>query len=203
MKCNNCGFDNKNTAKFCSRCGASLEETVNPPKETSDNNQNTKIIIAVLVIVVLILAVVVGFFAINSFNNSNLAQSESSQSSQQSSSQSNSTSEQPQKTTPTTSEAKEWKLIGSYSGSGTGSKSINVPPGQIMIKISAYPIKNYATNYLYVTGPSGESVGVDWGSNSPVQTRSNSMTFTSSSSKVFTIKYYETVSWNVEFYRYE
>ena len=54
-----------------------------------------------------------------------------------------------------------------------------------------------------MSGPGGESVGVDWGPNSAVETRSNSMTFTSSSSKVFTIKYYETVSWKVEFYRYE
>lgn len=209
MKCNNCGFENKNTAKFCSRCGASLEN-VNPPKEVSEKktNNNSMIIIAVLVAVIVILAVCIGFFVLNANNNSN-AQSGSSQASSQSNAQPNqqssssSSSEQPQQTTSAATPAKDWKLIGSYSGSGSGAQSINVPSGQIMIKISAYPIKNYATNYLRVSGPSGESVGVDWGPNSAVETRSNSMTFTSSSSKVFTIKYYETVSWKVEFYRYE
>lgn len=207
MKCNNCGFENKNTAKFCSRCGASLEN-VEPPKEVSEKktNNNSMIIIAVLVAVIVILAVCIGFFVLNA-NNSNNAQSGSSQASSQSNAQPNqqssSSSEQPQQTTSAATPAKDWKLIGSYSGSGSGAQSINVPSGQIMIKISAYPIKNYATNYLRVSGPGGESVGVDWGPNSAVETRSNSMTFTSSSSKVFTIKYYETVSWKVEFYRYE
>jgi hypothetical protein len=72
-----------------------------------------------------------------------------------------------------------------------------------MIKLSAYPIKNYATNHLYVSGSNGMSGGVDWGSHSDVETRSDSFSYTSSSAETFTIDYYETVSWEVEFYRYE
>jgi hypothetical protein len=93
--------------------------------------------------------------------------------------------------------------IGSYSGSGSGSKTIDVPDGTIKVELSAYPIKNYATNHLYVTGSNGRSGGVDWGSTSAVETRSDSFTYTSSSSQTFTIDYYETVSWQVNFYRYQ
>ena len=87
--------------------------------------------------------------------------------------------------------------------SGSGSKTINVPEGKIKVTLSAYPIKNYASNYLYVTGSNGESGGVDWGSKSAVETRSDSFTYTSDSPETFTIEYYETVSWEVEFYAYQ
>jgi hypothetical protein len=100
-------------------------------------------------------------------------------------------------------ESKSWELIGSYSGEGSGSKTIDVPDGKIMVKLSAFPIKNYADNHLYVTGDNGHSGGVDWGPESDVETRSDSFTYDSSSSNTFTIDYYETVSWNVEFYRYQ
>ncbi len=49
-------------------------------------------------------------------------------------------------------------------GSFSGSKTISVPAGQIKIEISAYPIKNYATNHLTISGSNGESTGVYWGS---------------------------------------
>ena len=94
-------------------------------------------------------------------------------------------------------------LIGSYSGDGSGSQKIEVPDGKIMVKLSAFPIKNYADNHLYVTGDNGQSGGVDWGPESDVETRSDSFTYISSSSDTFTIDYYETVSWDVEFYRYQ
>ena len=72
-----------------------------------------------------------------------------------------------------------------------------------MLFRSAYPIKNYATNHLTVSGSNGESGGVDWGSKSAVETRSDSFTYTSDTSETFTIDYYETVSWEVEFLRYQ
>ena len=101
------------------------------------------------------------------------------------------------------SPSKSWVAIGTYSGSGSGSKVIEVPAGEIRVDLSAYPIKNYATNHLYVTGSNGQSGGVDWGSTSAVETRSDSFSFTSSSPQTFTIDYYETVSWEVTFYRYQ
>ena len=195
MKCNECGFETKDTAKFCSKCGKALRLTPEPPKE----NNNSKIIIAALVIVIVILAVTFGYFALNNnSNNSAPAQSNS----QSSGGAANNGTTQQTDSSQSSSQPKEWKLIGSYSGSGSGSQSISVPAGQIMIKISAYPIKNYATNHLYVTGPSGKA-GVDWGSTSAVETRSDSVSFNSSSAETFTIDYYETVSWKVEFYRYQ
>ena len=196
MKCEKCGFENKDTAKFCSKCGNSLE--VKP--ETGKNN-NSKIIIAALVIIIVILAVCIGYFALN--NNSNPVQSTSGS---QQNTNSSSAGENPQQTTSSQSspsESKEWKLIGSYSGSGTGSQSVNVPAGQIMVKISSFPIKNYAYNHLYAKGSNGQSAGVDWGPTSDVETRSDSVSYTSSSPVTFNIDYYETVSWQVEFYRYQ
>ena len=44
-----------------------------------------------------------------------------------------------------------------------------------MVKITAYPIKNYATNHLYVSGSNGQSAGVDWGSRSAVASRYDSL----------------------------
>ena len=204
MKCNNCGFNNKAAAKFCSKCGNSLESKPKPEK----SNNNSKVIIAVLVIIIVILAVCIGYFALNNNSNvSNPVQSTSNSAQSTSGSQQNSdppsSSEESSPQTTTVSESKEWELIGTYSGSGSGTQSINVPAGQIMIKISAFPIKNYATNHLYVKGSNGQSASVDWGPTSDVETRSDSVTYTSSSPQTFTIDYYETVSWQVEFYRYQ
>ena len=207
MKCGNCGFENKKTAKFCTKCGATLE---NGPVESNDN---TKYIIIALVIVILVLVGVIGYFA-GTMNSNNVQSADASV--QNSSSQSVSSSDESsdsdaqtqsvsssQSTSTSTSKSKSWESIGSYSGSGSGSQTVSVPEGQIMVKLSAYPIKNYATNHLYVTGSNGESGGVDWGSHSDVETRSDSFTYTSSSSETFTIDYYETVSWEVEFFRYQ
>lgn len=106
-------------------------------------------------------------------------------------------------TSTESSESGSWQSIGSYSGSGSGSESVKVPKGKIMVKLSAYPIKNYATNHLYVTSSTGDSGGVDWGSESPVETRSDSFTFTSKGSETLDIEYYETVSWEVEIFKYQ
>ena len=210
MKCDNCGFENKDTAKFCTKCGASFSE-VKVPEETKSSGTNTKYVIVALVVVIIILVGSIAYFAgtMNSgtSDSNNAVQNNASQSvesaqddgSQKTQSESTST----QSTSSSSSESKSWESIGSYSGSGSGSETISVPAGQIMVKLSAYPIKNYATNHLYVTGSNGQSGGVDWGSHSDVETRSDSFSFTSSSTETFTIDYYETVSWEVEFYRYQ
>ena len=206
MKCHNCGFENKDSAKFCSKCGVSLEAV---PEPTEPKSNNSKIIIAVLIAVIVILAVSIGYFALgnNALGSSSHVQPTSGSSgSANTSSSGSSGSSQQANTTQTYSSsapAKNWVLIGSYTGSGSGTKTINVPAGDIKVEISAFPIKNYATNHLYVSGNNGKSCGVDWGSTSAVETRSDSLTFSSSSPTTFTIDYYETVSWQVDFYRYQ
>lgn len=195
MKCNDCGFENKDSAKFCSKCGKPLGM---PQK--GDNN-TSKIVIAALVIIILILAVSIGYFALSN-NSKDLGSQAQSASSNTGGNAQNTGNTSQQAASTQSSQPKEWKLIGTYSGSGSGSQSINVPPGEIMIKISSFPIKNYATNHLHVNG-AGQSVGVDWGPTSAVETRSDSITFNLSSQQAFTIDYYETVSWQVEFYRYQ
>ena len=209
MKCENCGFENKDTAKFCTKCGAefSTGPVDSPVEETSTNK--TKYVIIALIVVIFVLVGCLGYFmgTMNTgevHSSGNAVQDNSSQEvSSGDDSDSDSESAQTQSTSSTTGKSKSWQSIGSYSGSGTGSQTITVPDGEIMVKLSAYPIKNYATNHLYVTGSNGESGGVDWSSHSDVETRSDSFSFTSSSSETFTIDYYETVSWEVEFYRYQ
>ncbi len=195
MKCNKCGFENNDKAKFCTKCGNPLN---NKPTDNSSASNNNMVLIVGLLIVIVVLVGAIGYFALNSNTSNSGVANENHQSSQ------DEASESPQETTQTTSqETKSWQSIGSYSGSGSGSKTVNVPSGKIMIKVSAYPIKNYATNHVYVSGSNGKSAGVDWGPESPVATRTDSVTYTSSSSETFTIDYYETVSWEVEFYRYQ
>lgn len=204
MKCDSCGFENKDSAKFCSKCGVSLEVAPTPPEP---KNNNSKIVIALLIVIIVVLAAVIGYFALanNTFGNNSQAQPASGNANSSNTSSGGGSSQQvnTSESSSTSSPAKQWVSIGSYSGSGSGTKSINVPEGEIMIKISAYPIKNYATNHLYVSGSNGQSCGVDWGSHSDVETRSDSVTYTSSSPQTFTIDYYETVSWQVDFYRYQ
>ncbi|WP_296874127.1 zinc ribbon domain-containing protein [uncultured Methanobrevibacter sp.] len=214
MKCSKCGFENKDKAKFCTKCGNSL--AVEEPQPTASSSGNSKMIIFALIAIIIILAGTIGYFALSS-NSGNVQSDDASQSAGSSENKSvdnsddkddesdsaKTTTVSSSKSSSSSSDSKDWVSIGSYSGSGSGSQTINVPAGKIMVKLSAYPIKNYATNHLYVSGSNGQSGGVDWGSKSAVETRSDSFTFTSSSEEVFTIDYYETVSWEVEFFRYQ
>ena len=206
MRCNQCGFENKKGAKFCTKCGSSLDYV---PVEAPQKSDSSKYIIVALIAVIILLVGAIGYFALASGDGSNQADESSPQTNTSPAVQSVESEEADEDVhtqaiaSNQVSEEKSWQLIGSYSGSGSGSKTIIVPSGKIMVKLSAYPIKNYATNHLYVSGSNGESGGVDWGSKSAVETRSDSFTFESSSDETFTIDYYETVNWNVDFYRYQ
>ena len=211
MKCSKCGFENKDKAKFCTKCGNSLDS---PVEGSTNKSDNSKYVIIALVAVIIILVGTIGYFAVGSLNNDPVQVSDNSNNTSDSSPNQVDDSSADEgndaktevvsssKTSESTS-SKEWVSIGKYSGSGSGSKTINVPEGKIMIKLSAYPIKNYATNYLHVSGSNGKSGGVNWGSSSAVETRSDSFSYTSSSEEVFTIDYYETVNWEVEFFKYQ
>lgn len=204
MKCRKCGFENRNNAKFCIRCGEKLESDPVPP--TSGSN-GSKTVIGLLIIIIIILIALIGFFAFNpgsDFVSNNTNNNNPDNNSENLSTDAVSESSDDEVTqVVSSSESKSWESIGRYSGDGSGSQKINVPPGKILVKFSAFPIKNYADNHLYVTGPNGAAGGVEWGPTSDVETRSDSFEFTSSSSETFTIDYYETVSWEVEFFRYQ
>lgn len=206
MKCSHCGFENKNNAKFCTKCGNPLN-ALEP--SISDKTNNSKYIIIALVAIVIVLVGALGFFIGNNQLQSDDSPQESANA-QEVESVDNSIEESDDSDDATTntissskSATKDWVSIGSYSGSGSGSQTITVPAGKIKVELSAYPILNYATNHLYVSGSNDVSGGVDWGPKSDVETRYDSFTYTSSSEEVFTIDYYETVSWNVEFFRYQ
>ena len=212
MICKQCGFENKKGAKFCTKCGSSLDYE---PAETPAKTDNSKYIIIALIAIIALLVGTMGYFLLTSDNGSNqmdvvLPQNNESSTAEPAESDESAESEGDDENVQTesvssnkVSDAKSWVSIGSYSGSGSGSETIKVPSGKIMVKLSAYPIKNYATNHLYVSGSNGESGGVDWGSKSKVETRSDSFTYESSSDETFNIDYYETVEWKVDFYRYQ
>ncbi len=215
MKCSKCGQENKREAKFCTKCGNPLSAPVESAP-ANNSNGNSKLIIIGLIVVLIMLVGVIGYFALNSGSGTGDASSQGSADSDKvqsdnsgdssdgnSDSDKKTTSESSSKSSSSKSKSKKWVSIGSYSGSGSGSKTINVPEGKIKVELSAYPILNYATNHLYVSGTNGESGGVDWGPTSDVETRSDSFKFTSDSEEEFTIDYYETVSWEVEFFRYQ
>lgn len=214
MKCTKCGNDiKKPKAKFCPHCGEKINQDSNDSQLTTTNNNTWKsengMIIAITLIVIVIIVGITAVYFYNLFEpssnqvyNSDDAGGISSEV-KQSSSNENAREVKSSSSDEKSSSGGSWKSIGSFSGSGSGSKTIEVPAGQIRIDLSAYPIKNYATNHLYVSGSNGKSAGVDWGPKSAVATRSDSLSFTSSSTTTFTINYYETVSWNVQVYKYQ
>ena len=213
MFCPKCGKAIKDDAKFCKYCGTQISknnQSVNVKSDTfsdSKNNNNTKILaVAIVIAAIVLVALVFTALSLTSDNSGDDAKAveankESSVAVTSSSSSSSSGSSSSQSSSA--SAEKSWVSVGSFSGSGSGSQSISVPSGEIRIDISAFPIKNYATNHLYLTGSNGESAGVDWGSTSAVASKSDSLSFTSSSTTTFTIDYYETESWSVEVYKYQ
>ena len=64
MKCKQCGFENKKDAKFCTKCGSSME-----PVDVPVKSDNSKYIIIALVAVILLLVGAVGYFALSYFSN--------------------------------------------------------------------------------------------------------------------------------------
>lgn len=205
MKCKNCGFENKDTAKFCTKCGNSLTvQNDGESKNTENPKSNSKLVITVLIAVIILLVGAIGYFVITSGANPFVSKDNSiDDDSQDDSSVDNSDDKSTSDSSSKSNQPKSWKSIGKYSGSGSGSQTVKVPAGNIKVVLSAHPIKNYATNHLYVSGSNGKSGAVDWGSTSPVESRSDSFTYKSSSTQTFTIDYYETVSWEVEFFRYQ
>ena len=63
MKCSKCGFENKDKAKFCTKCGNSLAAA--PVEFTPTKSGNSKYIIIALIAVIIILAGTIGYFALN------------------------------------------------------------------------------------------------------------------------------------------
>lgn len=194
MKCPHCGALNKNGAKFCKSCGSSLsteslayQDKFGSKKDVSNSKSSgisRNILIVCVTVIILAIIVAGAYIYINSDDNAdgNVVVNNDNQGSVN--------------TQPT------WHLVDSCTGSGSGFDYYSLPEGKLKVKISAFPIKNYATNSLCASSSTGDSVSVDWGSNSAVETRSDSMTFTSNGGDTLEIEYYETVNWKVEIYKY-
>lgn len=113
MKCENCGFENNEKAKFCTRCGASLVQQNETPNQQKNGN-NTKYLIVGLTAIIIVLICAIGYFAINlnegGADQSSDYSSDSSADSTSSVDESSSTSS----SESSSSKSGEWKLIGSY-----------------------------------------------------------------------------------------
>ena len=59
MKCKNCGFENKENAKFCGNCGKNLIEQIPEEKTEQKNNGKKKIWIFGTGILMIVLAVII------------------------------------------------------------------------------------------------------------------------------------------------
>lgn len=203
MFCQYCGKEITDDAKFCKYCGKKVKSDNignSKNKNTSNKKDNKSSDIwkyAFIGTIIIIISILIAAVAIGAFDDFSVVKY--NYSSDNKSSENNQASE----VSSYNGTAKSWQSVGTFSGSGTGSKTITVPKGQIKIEISAYPIKNYGYNHLYAKGSNGESAGVDWGPKSAVATRSDSVSFTSSSETTFTLDYYETVSWNVNVLKYQ
>lgn len=64
MKCSKCNFENKDGAKFCTKCGSTLPQV--DKKSGSGNSNGSKNIIIALVVIALILAGSIAFLTFNS-----------------------------------------------------------------------------------------------------------------------------------------
>ncbi len=181
-------------ANYCKKCGFSLISNQQPISSTNTkSDSNFKVIVICLTIIIIAGIAMIAIFAsgILDNNNANYPVIVGVNSPDASSS------------STTASSSGQWVLIASYTGSGTGAQSFSVPSGKIRIDISAYPIKNYASNYLNLNGDNGASDSLNWGFTSDVVTKSDSISFTSDSSVIFNVDYYETVSWSVKVYKYQ
>lgn len=205
---------NKEGSKFCKNCGKPLVDdnlnssdkvgsqnskefvpNIKKANVSSDGSKVNKNTLIVCISVIICILIVVGAFVFINLNNSNNSNGEVNVNNQSDvASVSNEVNSEPVT-------QKSWHLVDSYSGSGSGSENHTLPAGEVKVKISAYPIKNYATNYLSVSTSSGRYDCVEWGPKSAVATRSDSMTLNSNYDS-FSITYYETVSWNVDVYKY-
>lgn len=58
MKCNKCGYENKENAKFCAKCGSSLESTVKIIKKEPKKDNSTILIVAVTAIILIVIGLV-------------------------------------------------------------------------------------------------------------------------------------------------
>lgn len=129
MICPNCGAENSDSAKFCKKCGNSLEKKPTSHQSMIDSmnkekNDNTKIIIAALVVVVVVLAgAFVYLQGFGTHNDSGSSQSDASSSATPSSSNddkaASSSSSSSASTTAQSQSSSSMKILGGSFYTGT------------------------------------------------------------------------------------
>jgi len=188
--CSKCGFENKDDAQFCKKCGSPLNKAQTKREVKSKNNNVLIIAIAVIVCVAIIAS---AFVLLNGdFMDTNESPTLEKNSSDVNNVDSDNTNET----------KKSWKLIDTYMGAGTGVETHNLPEGKLKVKVYAFPLKNYGTNYMHVNIPQEKAISLEWDSHSAVESKSKTTSFDSDGSSAFTIDYEELDNWEVDVYQY-
>lgn len=193
--CSNCGFENKNNAQFCKKCGTpfnSVKSNIVENKKELKTKKNTNVWIIAIAVIICVAIIASAFVLLNGdFLGTN-----------DSPTLENNFTELNNVDSDKTNETKSWKLIDTYTGAGTGVETHNLPEGKLKVKVYAFPLKNYGTNYLHVNIPQGKAISLEWDSHSAVASKSKTTSFDSDGSNAFTIDYEELDDWEVDVYQY-
>lgn len=194
--CSNCGFENKDDAQFCKKCGSpfnSMKSNIVENKKDVKTKKNNNVLIITIAVIIFVAIIASAFVLLNGdfigTNNSTALENNSSDDVNVDSDNNNETQ-------------KSWKLIDTYTGAGTGVETHNLPEGKLKVKVHAFPLKNYGTNYMHVNIPQEKAISLEWDSHSAVASKSKTTSFDSDGSNSFTIDYEELDNWEVDVYQY-
>ena len=97
-----------------------------------------------------------------------------------------------------------WHKVGTYTGSGDDTVSINAKGTKIRVVSTAMPIKNYANNYLTTTLQQGDKTlgksNSNWNSKSKIAKKTGTIEVSCSGKVNIEIHSYELRWWTVEIY---
>jgi len=144
MFCPKCGTKYDTDAKYCERCGESLQKSIHERNvlskemaESSRTGNGIKVLVVLCVILIAGIGVTAGMLLQKSANNTQVPKT------QQSTSQLNQ---------PT------WHQAASYTGPGAVNGTFSIKGSQFKIAMSAVPVVNYNTNYIDVAVGSGNNL---------------------------------------------
>lgn len=155
MKCSKCGHENAEDANFCDNCGSSLKQ----PQNGSMTN-TTKLLIVAVIVLVGALGLISGIML--TMNNAKPVNNQTNVSINQTNTQISSNA--------------EWHQITSLSGSTNDYRTFQTKGNKFKVEFSAFPIKNYNTNFMEVQIGNSNGVlssgRVEWSSMEDLITKS-------------------------------
>lgn len=178
--CKNCGSKNEKTAKYCEKCGQTLN---------SGGSNTTKVLIALVLILFIGLGALAAY--VMSMDTTPVVISSTY----------NETQEKTQAYQPS------WKLIDTYQGVSGDSRSFTTRGNKFKVSYSANPLVNYNINYLEILLIQGsqrlETGYVSWEAYDSPNTKSGTIEVSKGPGTYYLDIYaYELKDWNIEVYDY-